>query len=159
MKILNDYEKGYIEGTLDGEGCLTIYRIKRSNNHYGYYLNVSWVNTKIEFLEKIKEILGSSSKIYNHNYGKGNRNPTYLLRLTSNEIPNILNQINLVIKEEQRKILLEATPLIIHGKLKTVIELRRNNEEKLRELYLKLRSLNIKGRKNIKSIEMGNIST
>ena len=125
MKKFNQYEKGYLECSIDAEGFLCITRNDRHNGHYGYELVLGWTNTKIEFLQKIKEILNIHNKIGVHNYRKGNQNPTFILHISDSKILiEILSQLKLVLKEGQRQIFLKLAPLIIRGKLTTVVKLR-----------------------------------
>ena len=72
-KRMNNFQKGFIVGILEGEGCISIVRKKHPTMSCGYQLTpvVSIVNTNLELLTYIQSIIGG--KIYS----KSTKNPRH----------------------------------------------------------------------------------
>ena len=152
VKTFTDYEKGYLEASIDAEGFLSLTRKRYNDNYISYQLIMGWTNTKKEFLQKIKKILNIPNNISINNYEDKNRNTTYVLHISDAEtLVNILSQLKLVIKERQREIFLKLAPLIIRGKLKTAVKLRRERQHIFEKYYWEMKKLNVKGRRECPS--------
>ena len=109
---LGEYERGWIEALIDGEGCLTIARKKSPTNRSGYtlapILRVS--NTCIALLERAKAVCLGRGCVSNYNKQKAYqaRKPCYDYIITGNTLRWLLPQIRLIVKEKQRQLLLES---------------------------------------------------
>lgn len=69
-------------------------------------VRVIFFNNSIEFLNKIQRILGIN-KNFVKKYNKKNKNINYELRLSPNEMRELLPQLRLVIKEKKRILVLK----------------------------------------------------
>ncbi|KKM00056.1 hypothetical protein LCGC14_1808230 [marine sediment metagenome] len=107
MKELNHYERGFIEGFLDADGCVGISKVKRATSKRGYFYRVTvhFYNTNEELLGKIRDILD-----IDHNILQGATCKLISLGHTATE--ELLSQINLVAKEEKRKLALQMIEAI-----------------------------------------------
>ena len=151
-KILVNYEKGFVEASLDAEGTVALYR--NHNKHWdcerGFHWipHVSIVNTNLEFLRKIKEICGGGRL-----YLKARRNllrnqkALYIYEMNRGVMKCLLPQLSLVIKEKQRQLLIEALNLIIHGgnSSEHIRQIQLLNDKRLEEIYIEMRLLNKRG--------------
>jgi len=58
---MNDLEKGWVAGIIDGEGTILITRENKKAYHHNYYgLQVSVTNTDIRIINKLKKIYGGT---------------------------------------------------------------------------------------------------
>lgn len=125
IHFLNPYERGFIEAFLDADGCIHLYK-----DWNKYRVRISFSNKNKRVLEKIRNILGVKRKIY-ENRGTGLKE----LRLNGrDEIYNLLDQIELVVKEYKRLVALEIlnTYLCSGGKPKPILEAFK---EEMNDLY------------------------
>lgn len=107
MRVLNEYERGYIEAFLDADGCISVYRNKKDCDRSRPRVEVGFYNNNLAVLEKISSILGISANIYKKEVNRVN--PSYTLKVTKKaEQYELLKQLNLVVKEERRKIALRV---------------------------------------------------
>jgi len=142
---LSEYEKGYLEAAIDGEGSIRLRKQKRGNNQRCTYTpEVSITSTNEEFLWKIAEICGNTGTwILKEPAGRRCKKDYWMYFLSSDEIRNILPQLDgLVVKREHRKLILEFYSIQNnrwkrHRKSYTDEEYAR-----IEEIYWKLRELN-----------------
>jgi len=88
---MNDLEKGYIAGFLEGEGCFT-----RRKDHGIYYAEISAGQKDFEPLEKIASLLGG--KIYQISTSN-----LYIWKLLKEkEIFNLIDEIYLLLSKRRR---------------------------------------------------------
>jgi hypothetical protein len=145
---LNDTEKAYIAGIIDGEGCLRIDSGKNGRGTVKYCITVSVSNTNfglIEYLNKITNV-GSVFLVKK----KGNRRPQLRWMVFSKQAEEFINQILpfLRVKKPQAEILLESRKYNrIPGRKGLSLE-----EKKVKyKLYEKMKELNQRGMLNERS--------
>jgi hypothetical protein len=112
---LSDYQKGYIEAMIDGEGCICLSKPKKKTRDFTLRPEIKITNTNLDILLKIKRILNKkcSVNIVKRPYpNKPQWATCYLLRLHSDGASEILSQIKLVIKEKKRKIALKVMKVL-----------------------------------------------
>ena len=112
MKILNDYEKGYLEAMIDGEGMLTVMVSRSKAYKCGFQFSpaCSISNTDMKLLDKIKEVSGDGGSIQLHQRYRPEKNykESYIYRMGRHQMRWLLPQLKLTAKEDQRKLVLEA---------------------------------------------------
>lgn len=148
---LTDYEKGFLEGAIDAEGSIGLG--KNHGSGYRYLKGFRWapfvvvVNTETKFLDKIKGICGGGSIFNRYKKQHEGWKPCYVYQMNCTIMRIILPQISLVIKEEQRQLLLEALSLFIHGgsRRKELRGMKTLNDERLQQIYEEMRLLNKRG--------------
>lgn len=135
MRKFTQWEKGFLEGVIDSEGCLGLYIEKTRYGGITYKPEFSVANNDLVFLKKVKDIINLGGGIYPQ--GKGNK--CHAFRLKAGAMRELLPKLNLIVKEKQRKVMI---------KVLDILEKRRhgfgthNPEYKLKELekyYLKMR--------------------
>jgi len=116
MKVLSDYERGYIEAFIDSDGSISVYRNSKNPDRFRPRVDVCFHNNCLEVLDKIAEMLGLETRIYKKQ--KSNRvNPSYTLKVTKKiDQYELLRQLQLVVKEERRKIALKVLELDNFGR-------------------------------------------
>jgi hypothetical protein len=119
IRKLSEYEKGWLAGIIDSDGHLYFGRPK-SKKYKNWRISVEVSNINLPFLEKIREIIGYGSiNIYSSREKKG-YSPAYNYKLTTRDgIEKLLCQLTLIVKETQRKLLLEAIGLLEERKNET----------------------------------------
>ena len=112
VKTLSDYERGFIEGVIDGEGSISLYKYKRKDRKrgWGFDIRVQIGNTNKRLLEKVKEACDGGS-VYEAGITSAGKT-FYMYLMPRSLIRNIFPQLELVVKEEQRILLLEALYLL-----------------------------------------------
>ncbi len=111
-KKLTEYERGWIEALIDGEGSLSLcYGKQQTSPRYRIDIRIDISNTNLEILEKAREICGGGS-ISSFESFNDNRKKRYRICFRSSIIRNILPQLDLIVKREQKKLILEALSLI-----------------------------------------------
>jgi hypothetical protein len=100
------YDRGWLAGIIDGEGCLIL---KRYGNNFRTCVTVT--NTKFEVIEQAQR-LTNLGHFWSPQKIQENCKPVFVWELEGSQVKQVLGQIILVIKEEQRKLLLEAQDLI-----------------------------------------------
>ena len=63
MKKLNNYEKGFFEGLIDADGCISIYAFQRNDckGRHKIQVRLSISNNSIGLLNKAKSIIKSKT--------------------------------------------------------------------------------------------------
>lgn len=142
--VLNDYERGWVSGLIDGEGDIGLEKCKQPNRT-GLGRGFAWVprvgvsNTHRELLERLQTLLGGSISLCRAR--RPNQRDWYRLRMSNRVAECVLNAITLVIKERQRVLLLEACKKTAeHARYSTP------NDARLEQIYLELKVLNRRGR-------------
>ena len=130
--VLNDYERAYLEATIDFEGCIGLYKhTRRCGKGFSWEATVVIDNTNKAILEKVRQICrnkGSIVTTYNL-YGE-----VYHYRIPVSVQRKILPQLSLVIKEKKRQLLLTA-----------LLYLQQGSHDNTHDEYLKLISKDLKG--------------
>jgi len=147
---MNEREIGWLEGVIDGEG--SIYLLKPPTKHlkrgYMWQPKLTIVNTDLRLINRAREIIRgltpnmssiTASKILvDKRKIKLNPKwkPVYTLNISPHICRELLPQLKLTIKDEQRKLLIEALSLLRD---------RNKNESRMNEIHLAIKNLNHKG--------------
>ena|SRR3990167_3923767 len=140
--FMNERDLGWLEGIIDGEGCLMLGRCHRVRGKTGKKY-ISWLpiltitNTDMRIIERAKEIIGCGS-IVAHPMSSPNWKQAYRLTINSNGLRRLLPMLELVGKQGQRNLLLEALRSIGKGRNHT-------DHPKVQRIYIEIRKLNKKG--------------
>lgn len=136
---------------MDGEGTLTIKRVKRGKHNKLYHLPyVSCAQVKkpdnILALERLKDLFGGSLSNYIQQPTQGDRIDTVTWCVTSRMALECAQKLlpYLVIKNKQAKLLIEFTELFVRNNEKTWLTDIQRNEREL--FFWKMRDLNVKGK-------------
>jgi len=130
-RALTEYELGFIEAMIDGEGTICLARNFCKTHIAIFRPEVSIFNTNLAILNKIKKFTGRGniiifkSELYTHGV-------SYTLRFSPNDIRWLLPQLKLVIKEHKRKIMLRVLKVLTLRKQYC----RWRKEYKLKELNM-----------------------
>ena len=89
---LTPYEKGFLEGMIEGEGSIIIYRPK--NRIINIRLTIS--NTSLNLIQKIKNIIGSG-------YIQPKKDGSYEYRMSHRILRWLLPQLQFTIKEKEKR--------------------------------------------------------
>ncbi len=140
---LSDYDKGWVEALIDGEGWIGM--VTRKGGLKGWSVRCLIANTNLFLLERAQKILGGQIQIARGRERIG-RKTLYWLTLSSGQIGKIFSELNLIVKESQRKLVLEAIPLLAERRA-----ISRNagdlNRIRLQEIVSELHLLNKRGLK------------
>lgn len=136
MKKLNRYERGFIEGIIDGEGYLEFSKQGVSKNEnsrtksgFVWRSRLSISNNSLKLLNKVQRICGKGFIVKKP---KGN----YELRYGSNVLRKLLPQIKLVVKERKRRVLTKALSIITFGRN----QYTENYDKKLEKLLVEFKN-------------------
>lgn len=140
---LSEYQKGWLEAALDGEGSLYFVKNKDKTVRRGFVwkviVNIS--NTNKAFLEKVRDICGGGTPVIPSKGKSPNWKPywkqVYYWRMTNSQIEEILPQLDLIIKREHSLLILEVLNLLKEHSAKHT-----SNDAYLEQIYLDLKVLN-----------------
>lgn len=107
-----DYNQGWIEAMIDGEGSLSLFRERRPKTELGYSYKPTLSigsNDKI-LVDRVYEIVGEGS--YRPNNAKLRKHTLWQYSLQSNGLRRLLPKIRLLTKEKQRVLLLDALAIL-----------------------------------------------
>jgi hypothetical protein len=137
---LTPYQKGFLEGLIDGEGCLSFTRgIYKGQLYFSSCLTIA--NTSLPLLQKAYKIIKRGYIKGRKPLGKSSYKVCYSYCLKPNDLRYLLPSINLIVKEEDRKNILKALKLAIVREKYS--RWRKNYKLKeMNELYKKLRKRN-----------------
>lgn len=114
MKELNDFEKGWISAAIDGEGCIALNKVINRNRWgrepYRFRPRLYIGNNCYEFVLRCQEICGMGTIRKQIKNGK----PSYLFRLASNGIKELLTVIYpfLLNKRRHAELILKAIDVL-----------------------------------------------
>lgn len=132
-----DYERGWIEALIDGEGSLSLIREKREHfkSGYAYKPTLNIGNKCYALLEKARLIIGAGA-IRPKNDGE-----LHQLQVSANALRGLLPKISLIVKEKQKLLLLEALEILARhkGRSRPVLD---SEIERLEQIYQEIRDLN-----------------
>lgn len=139
VKKFSEYERGFLEGVIDSDGCLHFAKYKRSMRPRGFQWSARLLigNTNRSLLEKIQKIVGFGH-IHKIPVKKGKQ--PYVYQLGSKPLLNLLLQIRLTVKEKQRLLFIEAIRLLSEHR-----HHHTPHDDRLQEIYLEMRNLNRRG--------------
>ena len=141
--VLSDYQKGWLEAAIDGEGSLYFVKNKDESTRRGFVWKVivEIGNTNIAFLEKARDTCGGGTPVKPSKGKSPNWKPhwkqMYYWYMKNPQIEGILPQLNLIIKSEHVWLILEALDL-----LKEHTAWHTPNDVRLEQIYLALKELN-----------------
>lgn len=104
MKKISQRHLGLIEGLIDGEGGFCIWTTPDKKR---FHIEVAIHNTCLPLLKIIQKIIDNGS-IRVHNRTKKHYKSCYTYKFTYKTLKQLLPQLKLVVKEEQRKIVIKA---------------------------------------------------
>ncbi len=142
-KKVEDRELGWLEGMIDGEGCLSISRNKSRELRRGfsYRCRLSFGQTDPYSIPRIMEII---SKLTGLKYvGKirhlpsETHKPQERIWFEASVLRCLLPQLRLTVKERQRLLILEMLEILKQNKKGKLV-----NEKRLEEIYREVRRLN-----------------
>lgn len=114
-RILTDYERGWLEALIDGEGSLSLtYGKQKTSPRPRIDIRIDISNVCLPLLEKAKAIFGEGN-ISEFEPKDNIRKKVYRFSVRTNAIRNILPQLDLIVKKRQKELLLEAASLIGKG--------------------------------------------
>ena len=133
---------GWIESAIDGEGCLGLGKIKRKKFNTINYEPTLYISTSdYYFVENFRDYCGLTElKISPHTDKRfPNRKTMYrLLVYGVNNLKPLLEKIELITKEEQRQLLLEAFEL----RPGRGFQFSESDRSRLEEIYERVKELN-----------------
>ena len=145
--LITEFQKGYLVGLFDGEGCITLNKAKWAHHwksepgkvtiYTKYKLHIRVASTNYEILEWLLELCGGA--IYWHGLKgekRGNRQDSWVWHIEGIPAKSFLEiiQPHTIIKKEQVNLALEFLQVVRSA----------SNDEK-EEFYLKFRKLNARG--------------
>jgi len=138
------YWLGYLAGILDGEGTISLHKVRRNiirgkiyERGFDWHPCVQIGSSEVEVLNTLQDICEGGT-VHKANTWKGKQ--FYVLSIPPNTQRDVLQKIRLVIKERHRVLLLEALEKIGRWN-KTLV-----NEIRLTQIYEEFKKLNVKGR-------------
>lgn len=127
---LTPFEAGYISGMVDGEGCLGIYT--KSRTYHQGTLEIK--NTNSVAMQHLAKLIGKCSlrvkKLHHERH-----HDIWVLTAGEKQLAQLLPQLHLIVKREQKVIMLSY----LQAK-------RQGNREQQREMALLMRQLNHRGK-------------
>lgn len=136
----------WLSALIDGEGCLLIrFDKQRTSKNPSVKIEISISNTNKEILDVAKDIVGHGSICEKRVDPKGNRKKHWVYRIPTGGVREILPKLYLIVKREQKKVLLEALSLIGKTPIGGNRKRDKESEEKLKNLKSKLHILNKRG--------------
>jgi len=134
MNKLTPRFKGYLEGLIDGEGCIGLYKEKTKYGNITYKPEFSIANNDVAILKRIQKALGYGTVALQ---GKGKK--CYAFRLKAGGMRDLLPNLKLFIKEDQRKTMLKVLPILDKRRHGFGRWNKKYKISELNNLYLKLR--------------------
>lgn len=136
----------WLSGIIDGEGCLSIrFDKQRTSINPAVKIEITIANTSKEFLDIIREIVGSGSINERTFYEEENKKRSWVYRMPTGTVRKLLPNLFLIVKEKQRIILLKTLSLI--GKTHAPKKRNPEIEKELIKLKQQLHKLNKRGRR------------
>lgn len=144
--IDSDYNRGRLEMAIDCEGYLTLLKVKNANYSKGYYWSPRMIvyNTNVELLEELRDISSGLGKVSCIVESRGNRKTLFGWTVHPNDLRILLPHLKLIVKENQRTLLIEALQLI-KGRLY-------ESEARLEQIHEELSRLNHRGIENFMEV-------
>lgn len=112
---MSSYDLGWLAGTIDGEGSLSVTKRHRPGRAPTYEPVLQICSTDLETVERVQALVGSGSICVNPGNGL-NVKTLYCYSVTSNGLRHILPKLKLVTKERQRVLVLKALGLLKNGR-------------------------------------------
>lgn len=133
---VNEREKGFLEGLIDGEGSISLLKENRpkfsAGCTYKPRLNIS--NKNRPLLELAQKIIGGGAIV-------NARSGVYNFDVSANLMRKILPNLVLIAKEKQRLLIIEALDILTFRCGKHCIQ-PKENIERLEKIYNQIRKTN-----------------
>lgn len=143
-KLLTPAEAAYLAAFIDGEGTLTIGRMKRPENRIGYRYTpiLLMANTNRAGLERIRELCGNGRLLLCTPSKTAAHKHLFRLQFSANQIRHLLPQVEpfLLLKREQASLLAAFLRLVVNGKNTTPAQW-----QEMERLRAEIRALNHRG--------------
>jgi len=143
-KNLNQYEKGFLEGLIDGEGSISLAKTKtkqntkwRTNRGFQWQPRMEIGNTNKQLLEKAQKIIREGVITKSGKTKKGVIFWKYTA--SSNVLRRILPQLQLIVKERQKLYLLKALKILKMGNMPRDMD---SYDGELEQIWTQIRILN-----------------
>lgn len=147
---ISSYERGYLEGIIDGEGTITVVKNKSPKYKCGFQFSVKCYisNTDMKLLQHIQKIIGSGSIVMHQKHRpEKNYKTSFRYQMPVKAMRILLPQLSLITKEEQRLLAIKAlSHLSGHKGLGKPLGQKYENE--LNKIVSRIRKLNQRGIKN-----------
>jgi len=128
VKTLSEYEKGWLSGVIDGEGSISVVwhnrklgRLRKNGRRSPLptvppcpTVRITVTNTYIPFLEKVKEVtgVGTIHPKLSKRHSESRRKPGWTYQCSNqSQVRQVLDHVELIIKEELRILALELLDL------------------------------------------------
>lgn len=138
-------------GFMDGEGTITIKRVKRGKNGKLYhlpYISCAQVTkpNNVKALMVLQELFGGSLSTFIQKPKYGDRIDTTTWNVTSKKALECAQKLlpHLIIKNRQAELLIEFTELFVRGGKRTWLTDKERMEREVH--FYKMRDLNVKGK-------------
>lgn len=140
---------GWLEGMIDGEECLSIYKNKTKfcRRGFTYRPRLSFSQTDSESIPEIIKIISEITGLDNigskHRYlfpSKPQHKPQTGIWFESKVLRKLLPQLKLIIKEKHRLLMIKALNLLESNRGRRY-ERTKANDDQLDEIYKELKSL------------------
>ena len=127
MTTLSDFQKGYVSGMIDGEGCLQLV----PKGRYMPWVDITTTDEHtVDFLVSLLKEFGAI-KVPNATKHK----PAFHCRINgAKHVYALLLSVNLLTKSAQRRVVCEACSMLL--------DFEPYNKARILEIYAKLRELN-----------------
>jgi len=154
---LTEREKGWLEGIIDGEGCISIGKSKSKSSKQGFFWNPICVvsNTNLKICEKVKELFSDTNADYiggcitKRQPKLGNSKIIYTFSAKRYSMKYILPQIKFIAKERQREIVIKAMDILEKYKISNIYGNGQGRpddiENEMIKLYEEMKMLNKRG--------------
>jgi hypothetical protein len=111
IKHLTEFQKGYLAGIIDGEGCISFTRSNRQTKKYVYRMQLCIVNTSPQLLSWLNEIFDGHCHINVHKRQPNHKRPVWSWTISGpRRTVRFLKEIEpyLVIKKQQVHLLMNG---------------------------------------------------
>jgi len=106
--ILTQYEKGWLEAAIDGEGSIGIGKDSgKERASPAYFVQVAVTNTNRDFVEKAVDICGEGTVSVRRGTSTLSGRPIYLYWIPIKVLRVVLPQLKFTVKEKQRLLAIE----------------------------------------------------
>ena len=135
--MLTEYEKGFLEGAIDADGCITIVKCKSSRHTRGWkpLIHLQIGNNNSEYLEKIRNIIGGGG-INRYTNNRGRKMWVYVL--SHSKCKKLFPHLKLIVKEPRR---LHAMKIFNYMANKSLAEYRSDEYTQKLEMLINTRPL------------------
>jgi hypothetical protein len=143
---LSPTERAYIAAVIDGDGTISINKVKRRHKTPQYRPKVRVVNTDIRLIEYFTRLIGRNNFYVCYRKPRPSRQPTFEIQFKESLIPFLLEQIKeyLVIKKKQAELVIAfcntySSHWGCNGVADSIVEQRE-------KIYREIQRLNKRGR-------------